>query len=286
MTEEDLEESVPQNQLAIIVKESELSEDKSSVLMSKFASFFVDVQVWEKKAKAIVVKDESQKVIMDQARQGRLFIRKVRLDIEKCRKELKEQSLREGKAIDKVSNFLKDALEPIETHLDKQEHFVEYREAEKEALVRSEVERKLEEQRIEEEKRKAEELEVTRRENEKLRKEAEERNKREEESRRAAEEIIKKEREKVESLEKSIRDKRIAEDKAAAEVQRKALQLKAASDVVKLQKLLEDVSSIQYPDTVSTESKKVVMESRNHIGVAKTMINKYIQSKQLNEEEL
>lgn len=286
MTEEDLEESVPQNKLAVLINQSDLSEDKSSVLMAKFASFFVDVQVWEKKAKAIVVKDESQKVIMDQARQGRLFIRKVRLDIEKCRKELKEQSLREGKAIDKVSNFLKDALEPIETHLDKQEHFVEYREAEKEALVRAEVERKLEEQRIEEEKRKAEELEVTRRENEKLRKEAEERSKREEESRRASEEIIKKEREKVESLEKSIRDKRIAEDKAAAEIQRKALQLKAASDVVKLQKLLEDINSIQYPETVSTESKKVVMESRNHIGVAKTMINKYIQSKQLNEEEL
>lgn len=292
MTEEDLEqptvEVIPKNQLAVMIKESDLPEDKSTVLMAKFASFFVDVQVWEKKAKAIVVKDESQKAVMDQARQGRLFIRKVRLDIEKCRKELKEQSLREGKAIDKVSNFLKDALEPIETHLDRQEHFVEYREAEKEALVRAEVERKLEEERLAEEKRKAEELENTRRENERLRKEAEEKeriNRQElERVRKENEKILEAERERTRKAEEEIRLKKQAELKAEAEVQRKAMLLKSANDVVKIQKFLYDIMAIQFPECTSIEAKRIVMDAQNHIGIVELSVKKYIKSKQTEEE--
>src|ERR1035437_6530190 len=96
MTEEDLEsiepEVVTQNQLSVIVKESELSEDKAGVLISRFATFFSDAELWAKKAKQIKVTSEHQKAQMDQARQGRLFLRKIRLEIENLRKSLKEES--------------------------------------------------------------------------------------------------------------------------------------------------------------------------------------------------
>lgn len=291
MTEEDLQtEIIPKNKLQIMIKESDLPEDKSAILIGKFASFFVDVQVWEKKAKAIVVKDESQKVIMDQARQGRLFIRKIRLDIEKCRKELKEQSLREGKAIDKVSNFLKDALEPIESHLDRQEHFVEYREAEKEAIIQAEIEKRMEEERLAEEKRKAEELEVTRKENEKLKKEAEER----ERINREATEKIKKEneailsveREKVRKVEEELRLKRQTEMKAEADRIRSEELLKSASDSIKMQVLLDYLKAVKMPELVSQDAKRVAGDCQGYLNMATMKLDKYIKSTQVNEEDI
>lgn len=280
MTEEDFDQPTsPQNQLQIMVKESDLPEEKSNVLIAKFANFFVDVQVWEKKAKAIKVTDESQKVMMDTARQGRLFIRKIRLNIEKCRKELKEQSLREGKAIDKVSNFLKDALEPIESHLDQQEHFVEYREAAKEAIVRAEIEKKMEEERLAEEKRKAEEEARLRKENEKLR---------EEQTKIQAEADFKIKEAKTiaEKAERELREKRQAEMKAEADVIRKAEALKSASDIVKIQKLLEDLEAIKFPEVKAGESYRIVGDAMSHINMSILAIKRYIQLKQVNEEEL
>lgn len=290
MTEEDLEqpqvEVLPKNQLAVILKETELAEDKSKILFAKFANFFSDAELWAKKAKAIKVTNESQKVMMDTARQGRLFLRKIRLEIENLRKSLKEESLREGRAIDKVAKILKEQIEPIEEYLDRQEHFVEYREAEKEALVRAEIKKKMEEERLAEEKRKAEELEVTRRENEKLRKEAEEREKEAEKVRKENEEIIRAEREKVARVEEELRVKRQQEMKAEADKQRKELLLKSADDVFKLHELLNDIKNIKYPDATSIEAKKIVMEVINSLSTATLMLAKYIKSKQTTEEEI
>lgn len=224
-----------------IVEESKLSEDKSSVLISKFSNFFVDAQIWEKKAKAIVVKDESQKAIMDQARQGRLFIRKVRLDIEKCRKELKEESLQEGKAIDKVSNFLKDALEPIETHLDKQEHFVEYK-------------KKAEEDRILAEAHAKEEAET-----------------------------LKKQQEEKEELEK-LRLEKQATMKKEAEEQRKIIFIKQGSDLVKLQKIYDDLMEIDWPAMAGEPEKALRLKAMNHVHTGILALEKYLKSKQTEED--
>ncbi len=298
MTEEELEvEIVPKNQLSIMVKESDLPEEESTVLINKFSNFFVDVQVWEKKAKAIIVKNESQKAIMDQARQGRLFIRKVRIDIENTRKDLKEASLRKGKAIDKVANFLKDALEPIETHLDKQEHFVEYREAEKEALVRAEIEKKMEEDRLAEEKRNAEILIQTIEENARLRKEAVEREKIKEEEFKASQkkldeikkrnnDLLAEEKRKVDEANEKLRLIKQAEMKAEADKQRQAVLLKSADDVVKLQKLHDDLMTIDWPECTTVEGKKARLEAQSHIHVGTVKIEKYLQSKQTTEEEI
>lgn len=289
MTEEDLEVEVVQpNQLSVIIKDSDLPADKSKVLMAKFANFFSDAELWSKKAKQIVVRDESQRVLMDQARQGRLFLRKIRLEIENLRKSLKEESLREGRAIDKVAKILKEQIEPIEEYLDKQEHFVEYREAEKEARIQEEVARKMEEERLAEEKRKAEELEVTRRENERLRKEAEEReriNKEEfEKLQRINDEAIRVERAKSAKAEEELRLKKQADLKAEADAIRKAQALKSANDVVKMQKFYDDLMAIQFPECTSIEARRIVMDSQSHVGIAVMTTKKYIQSKQTEEE--
>ena len=112
---------------------------------------------WSKKAKNIIVTNENQTVLMEQARVARLFIRSKRLEIENFRKSKKEYYLRGGQAVDKVCGFLKNMIEPIENHLDLQEHYVEYKKKAEDARLLAEAQAKAEEDRIAEEKRKSEE---------------------------------------------------------------------------------------------------------------------------------
>jgi len=118
-----------ENQLVEIVKESGLEQSKSQVLLANFQNYFEIASEWENKAKMLTVTNESQKTEMKMAREGRLFLKEKRIAVEKTRKELKEQSLREGQTIDAIAKILKNLIEPIENHLEKQEKFIEIREA-------------------------------------------------------------------------------------------------------------------------------------------------------------
>lgn len=110
--------------LVALVKESNLEPSKALVLTTQFGDFFALAADWEMKAKALVVTDPSQVAEMKMAREGRLFLKHKRVDIENTRKRLKEESLREGKAIDGIANVLKALIAPIEEHLEAQETFV------------------------------------------------------------------------------------------------------------------------------------------------------------------
>jgi len=139
------------NQLQVIVEESGLEKTKAQYLLDNFTDYFEIASKWEKNAKTIVVTDESQKDQMELARVGRLFLREKRISLEKARKKLKEQSLREGKAIDGIANVLKAVIVPIEEYLSKQEKFVEIQEEKKREALRIEAENKAEEERLEKE---------------------------------------------------------------------------------------------------------------------------------------
>lgn len=119
-----------ENALQKIVEASGLEKTKSAFILEKFQDYFKIADDWEKKAQVLVVTSPTQIAEMKMAREGRLFLKQKRVDIEKARKELKEQSLREGKAIDGIANVLKALIEPIEEHLERQERFVEIREEE------------------------------------------------------------------------------------------------------------------------------------------------------------
>jgi len=60
---------------------------------------------------------------MGEARQERLALREIRIAKEKVRKQVKEDALREGKAIDKIANFLDSVIEPMEKYLLDQEEY-------------------------------------------------------------------------------------------------------------------------------------------------------------------
>ena len=157
-----------ENQLAVIVKESGLAPAKAKAILTQFQDYFDIAADWETKAKSIKVTNETQTAEMEMARTGRLFLKEKRIAVEKARKELKEQALREGKAIDGIANVLKALIVPIEDYLEKQEKFVEIREAGRQEAKRLEIEQRMvkeEEERIAKEK--AEQARI-RKENEKL----------------------------------------------------------------------------------------------------------------------
>lgn len=130
-------ETPPANALVKIVGDSGLEQTKAQYILEKFQDHFKIAADWESKAKTIVVTSEAQTAEMKMAREGRLFLKQKRIEIEKSRKELKEQSLREGKAIDGIANVLKALIEPTEEYLERQEKFVELRiEKEKNELMR------------------------------------------------------------------------------------------------------------------------------------------------------
>src|SRR4030043_2249062 len=126
------------NQLQTIVQSSGLDKIKADFILQQFQDYFKIAGEWDLKAKSIVVTDESQTTDMEMARVGRLFLKEKRVAIEKARKSLKEQALREGKAIDGIANVLKALIVPIEEYLDKQEHFVEIKAAEEAERIRIE----------------------------------------------------------------------------------------------------------------------------------------------------
>lgn len=116
------------NALVKIVETSGLEKTKADFILEKFQDYFKIASEWETKAKMLIVTSETQVTEMKMAREGRLFLKQKRVDIEKARKELKEQSLREGKAIDGIANVLKALIEPVEQYLEEQEKFVEIKE--------------------------------------------------------------------------------------------------------------------------------------------------------------
>lgn len=115
-------------ELEIIVESSQLSAEENSQLKNSFFPYFDQANEWIKKANKIVVTDITQRDIMAQARESRLRLKEVRVNVEKTRKELKESIVRKGKAIDGLANILKFLIEPIEEHLEKQEKFAEVQE--------------------------------------------------------------------------------------------------------------------------------------------------------------
>ena len=203
-----------ENQLQVLIAESGLEETKAKTMLDQFSDSFEFAAKWEARAKGIVVTDASQTDEMAMARTGRLLLRDKRMAIEKTRKQLKEQALREGKAIDGIANVLKALIVPIEEHLARQEKFVELKEqaeAEEHERLRLIAEEKA---RLEHEEAERKEQERIKAENEKLRQEAIRRD-----------EAHKKEQVKVERARK-FTARKVADEKRKAEAKLKAGQMK------------------------------------------------------------
>lgn len=118
-----------ENQLVKIVNESGLEKSKAEILLANFTDYFEIAAEWENKINQLVVNDVSQITEMKMAGEARKFLKQKRIDVENTRKQLKEQSLREGQTIDHIAGILKNLIIPIEQKAEQIEKFRELKEA-------------------------------------------------------------------------------------------------------------------------------------------------------------
>lgn len=114
-----------------------LSIEGAQTLRSAFAPHFVKFHQLAASAASI---DEASPMA---ARRVRLDLKAVRVAAEKTRKELKEDSLRRGKAIDGINNLLEYQLVPVEQAMEKIEKAEELREAARIAALKASREAEL-----------------------------------------------------------------------------------------------------------------------------------------------
>jgi|ERR1035437_2098549 hypothetical protein len=211
--------------LGEIIKESGLEESKALVMLNDFNHYELVASEWKRQAETIVVKSGDDKEQIRLAREGRLILRDKRIEVEKRRKAMKEDSLREGQAIDAVAKFLKDLIDPIEKYLDTQERFVEIQAAEELAKVQ-------EMKRLQLAKEEEERIAAERIENDRIRKENDRLN---EESKKMAKELF-------ESIEKEERLKQEVKDEKEAASKREAdLKLRVIATEMAVEKISEGI---------------------------------------------
>lgn len=92
-------------------------------LAESFKPFFSEAQEIMQASAGVKVENLGQTAEMGLARKYRLRLKEIRVGAEKKRKELKEESLRTGRAIDGLNNLLLYKIKPVEEYLEKQENY-------------------------------------------------------------------------------------------------------------------------------------------------------------------
>ncbi len=258
--------------ITLPIEQSNVNEETGVQLQDTFGPFLEQAEEWQSKASELVVTDESQTGMMKDAREARLALKGIRVNVEHKRKDLKEDSLREGKAIDGVAKALKDLITPIEEHLEKQEKYAEIKEQERLSALKVEREAALtpyvadisyydvmnmteegfnellESSKLAHKKKKEEEAKA---EKERLAKEKADR----EENERL--------RRENEQLLKEKEDRKKVEEKAALKIVQASDEAKAAPDKDKLNALAETIDSLELPQVESDGAKQVISDTMN-----------------------
>lgn len=131
------------SQLQTILSEQNVAKDNANQLLAAFGAPFEDAGLILSSYKDIKVTEEDDFTTMAEARTKRLALKNIRVDVEKKRKELKEDSLKVGRAIDSVARYVKDTIEPAEKYLESQEKFGEIKAAERVAVKKADRIEKL-----------------------------------------------------------------------------------------------------------------------------------------------
>lgn len=116
------------NELVKVIESSNLEKQTGNHIREQFLPFFQQAEQWQEQVKDLVVTDISQKEEMQKAREIRIALKEIRINADKTRKNLKEDSNRYGKAVQGVYNVIEYMIIPMEKHLEEQEKFIELQE--------------------------------------------------------------------------------------------------------------------------------------------------------------
>jgi hypothetical protein len=111
-----------------IIQGSNLEKITGDYIIEKMQPFYDQAAKWREKADLIVVNDVTQIEAMEQAREMRLAIAKVRTSSDKMRQALKADSIKYGKVVQEVYNQIETLTKDIEANLYVKEKFKEIQE--------------------------------------------------------------------------------------------------------------------------------------------------------------
>lgn len=106
-----------------------LPQTKADALKVAFVGYLDQISQAETIVNSLQVTDASQVEQMKLAKEYKQALAKTRIAVEKKRKELKDESLREGQTIDAVAKALTNLIVPLEKRADELARFVELKEA-------------------------------------------------------------------------------------------------------------------------------------------------------------
>jgi len=121
-------EKTNEKQLIEIGEQYKLPKNILDTLLTSFQPFFNEARPLIEEAKKIKVESADDKDVMAKSKELRAKLRDIRGKAEEKRVEIKDQSLRESRAIDGMSNIFKALIVPVEKYLEQQEKFVELKE--------------------------------------------------------------------------------------------------------------------------------------------------------------
>ena len=124
-------------EMAVAVEQCGYDLDRARPLLDAFRPAFAEAKDLIAQSLQVTVTDATQVSEIKQSRALRLKLKAVRVGAEKVRKDLKDDALRHGKAIDGLANVLKYMIEPAEKRLLDQEEFAERIEAERKAKTKA-----------------------------------------------------------------------------------------------------------------------------------------------------
>lgn len=136
------DEDIPADALSVVV-DAHLAEPTAIGLIDSFRGSFAAARPLIEQAKKLAVTDATQVTEIKAARILRLKLRDIRCEADATRKALKENSQREGNAIQGVFNILKFLIEPVEEKLQAAEAFAERAEAARKTKLKAEREEAL-----------------------------------------------------------------------------------------------------------------------------------------------
>ena len=112
------------NNFEIEIKKQNIDDKQEVAIRDAYGLFYAEAAGWKEKADALIVTHESQIKEIALASESRKALKAIRCSVETRRKELVLRSNRYNKAVNGMSNFVKNLIEPIEKHLEEQENFV------------------------------------------------------------------------------------------------------------------------------------------------------------------
>lgn len=130
-------EVIPEAETVAIIRQERLPVQVSDHMQASFAPHFTAAREILEKSRSVTVTDASQKAQVKLAREYRLGLKNIRVASDKTRKELKDEYLRTGRAIDGFHSILLQLTASEEKRLQEQEDFAERQEAARKLALKS-----------------------------------------------------------------------------------------------------------------------------------------------------